>query len=120
VSEILVDRIEIWSLDRLIPNARNARSHSEPQIAELAGSMTAFGFMVPVLVDGSGIIIAGHARVLAARKLGLTRVPVIVVEHLSEAPKTAYAIADDQIALHAEWNHELLRVELEALSGDGI
>lgn len=114
------EQIEIWDIDRLIPSARNARTHSDEQIAELAGSMKAFGFMVPVLVDSDGGIIAGHARVLAARKLSLERVPVIVVQHLTESEKRAYAIADNKIALNAGWNDELLRVELESLKDDGV
>jgi DNA modification methylase len=112
--------MEIWSIDRLAPSARNARTHPEEQIMELAESIAAFGFMAPVLVDGEGVIIAGHARVLAARHLKLERVPVIVVQHLTEAEKRAYAIADNQIALHADWDEEMLRVELEALKDEGM
>jgi len=74
-TEPLASQIELWPLPRLIPSARNARTHSDQQIAELAGSIAAFGFMVPVLVDPQGGIIAGHARVLAARQLQLERVP---------------------------------------------
>jgi len=114
------DRIELFAIERLIPSARNARTHSEQQIAELAGSMRAFGFMVPVLVDAEGGIIAGHARVLAARKLNLDHVPVIVSQHLTELEKRAYAIADNKIALNAGWDEELLRVELESLTDDGV
>lgn len=114
------DQLEIWDIERLIPSARNARTHSKEQIAELAGSMKAFGFMAPVLVDADGVIIAGHARVLAARKLSLERVPVIVIQHLTESEKRAYAIADNKIALNAGWDEELLRVELEALKDDGV
>ena len=114
------DRVEIWDLERLIPSAHNARTHSAGQVAEIAGSIAAFGFMVPVLVDRSGGIIAGHGRVLAARQLELARIPVIVVDHLTEAEKRAYAIADNKIALNAGWDEELLKVELEALRNDGI
>ena len=97
-SKVIADRIEIVELGRLIPSARIARTHSEEQITQLAGSIRTFGFMVPVLIDKDGSIIAGHARVLAARKLGLERIPVIVVEHLTESEKRAYAIADNKIA----------------------
>jgi DNA modification methylase len=114
------DRIELFAIERLIPSARNARTHSEQQIAELAGSMRAFGFMVPVLVDAEGGIIAGHARVLAARKLNLDHVPVIVNQHLTELEKRAYAIADNKIALNAGWDEELLGVELESFKDDGV
>jgi DNA modification methylase len=119
-SRIMPDRIDIIALEHLIASARNARTHSDQQIAELAASIRAFGFMVPVLVDREGIIIAGHARVLAARQLGLERVPVIVVSHLSESEKRAYALADNKLALNAGWNEELLRVELEALTREGM
>lgn len=116
----VVERMEIWAIERLIPSARNARTHSAAQIAELAGSIKAFGFMAPVLVDSAGIIIAGHCRVLAARQLRLDRIPVIVADHLSETEKRAYAIADNKIALNAGWDDELLKVELESLRDDGI
>src|SRR5712691_3937511 len=89
VSTPMVERIEIWDIQRLIPSARNARTHSDAQVAEIAGSMAAFGFIVPVLVDANGVIIAGHGRVLAARKLKLERVPVIVADHLTDAEKRA-------------------------------
>jgi ParB-like nuclease family protein len=116
----MVDKLEIWEISRLIPCARNARTHSDGQIAEIAGSIAAFGFMTPVLVDGAGVIIAGHGRVLAARQLKLDKVPVTVADHLTEAEKRAYAIADNKIALNAGWDEELLRVELEALKVDGF
>src|SRR5580704_4463791 len=108
----MIDKLELWDIARLIPSARNARTHSDDQVAEIAGSIAAFGFIVPVLVDREGIIIAGHGRVLAARKLKLERVPVIVADHLSDKEKRAYAIADNKIALNAAWDEELLRVEL--------
>src|SRR5579883_351214 len=87
----LVDRVELWDIERLIPSARNARVHSEAQIAEIAGSILAFGFIVPILIDRDGLIIAGHGRILAARQLRLGKVPVIVVDHLTDAEKRAYA-----------------------------
>ena len=114
------DQIEIRDIATLIPSARNARSHSPEQVADLAGSMKAFGFIVPVLVDSAGVIIAGHGRVLAARQLKLDKLPVIVVDHLSDSEKRAYAIADNKIALNAGWDENLLRVELEALKNDGF
>lgn len=116
----MAEGIEIWEIGRLIPSARNARTHSAAQIAELAGSMAAFGFMTPVLADSAGVIIAGHGRVLAARQLRLERIPVIVADHLSETEKRAYAIADNKIALNAGWDDELLKIELESLRGDGV
>jgi DNA modification methylase len=116
----MVKHLEIWGIERLIPSARNARTHSAAQIAELAGSIAAFGFMAPVLVDSAGMIIAGHARVLAARQLHLDRIPVVVADHLNETEKRAYAIADNKIALNAGWDDELLKVELESLRADGV
>jgi DNA modification methylase len=114
------EQIESFPINRLIPNARNARTHSKEQIAEIAASFQAFGFMSVVFVDENDRILSGHGRVLAAQLLGLDRVPVIVVRHLSEAEKRAFAIADNKIALNAGWNEELLRVELESLKDDGI
>jgi DNA modification methylase len=112
--------IEYWEIERLIPSARNARTHSPEQIAEIAGSIKTFGMMSVILVDPEGEIIAGHGRVLAARKLDLTKLPVIVISHLSERDRRAYAIADNKIALNAGWNDELLQVELDALKTEGI
>src|SRR5260221_3679222 len=106
----MVDKVEIWNIGRVIPNARNARTHSDAQIAEIAGSIAAFGFMTPVLVDSAGVLIAGHARLLAARQLQLERVPVIVASHLTETEKRAYALADNKIALNAGSDEDLLCV----------
>jgi DNA modification methylase len=119
-SKPMAEGIELWDIKRLIPSARNARTHSDGQVAEIAGSIRAFGFMVPVLVDGAGSILAGHGRVLAARQLELDRIPVVVVKHLTESEKRAYAIADNKIALNAGWDEELLKVELEDLKDDGV
>ena len=119
-SKPMAERIELYDVERLVPSARNARTHSEAQIAEIAGSIAAFGFIVPVLIDEEGGIIAGHGRVLAARKLKLERVPVIVATHLSDTEKRAYAIADNKIALNAGWDEELLKVELEALRSQSV
>lgn len=96
----------------LIPYARNTRTHSEAQVALIAGSIPEYGFTNPVLIDGANGIIAGHGRVLAARKLGLARVPVIELAHLSEAQKRAYMLADNKLAEQAAWDRELLALEL--------
>jgi DNA modification methylase len=111
-------QIQRWPLDRLIPYARNPRTHSEEQVAQIAASITEFGFVNPVLVGADGVIIAGHARVMAARKLGLGEVPVIVLDHLSQAQRRALVIADNRLAENAGWDEEMLRVELEALRED--
>src|SRR5688500_14220457 len=107
-------------LGELIPYARNPRTHSDDQVAQIAASIREFGWTNPVLVDGASGIIAGHGRVLAARKLGLEQVPVIELAHLSEAQKRAYVLADNQLALNAGWDEELLRLELADLSELGF
>lgn len=109
-------RIERWPLDRLIPHARNARTHSDEQIAQIAGSIGAFGFVNPVLVADDGVLVAGHGRILAARKLGLADVPVIVLSHLTPTQARALMIADNQIASNAGWNEAMLANELAALA----
>jgi DNA modification methylase len=110
--------IERWPLERLIPYARNPRTHTEEQVAQIAASIAEFGFVNPVLVGADGVIIAGHARVMAARKLGMAEAPVIVVDHLSEAQRRALVIVDNRLAQNAGWDEEMLRVELEALRED--
>lgn len=106
----------IKQVESLIPYARNSRTHSDEQVAQIAASIREFGFTNPVLVDQEGGIIAGHGRVMAARKLAMLEVPVLVLAGLSETQKRAYVIADNKIALNAGWDEEMLRVELEALS----
>jgi DNA modification methylase len=112
--------VKHWPLDRLIPHARNARTHSEEQIAQIAGSIAEFGFVNPVLVGDDGVIVAGHGRVLAARKLGLTEAPVIVLSHLTPPQRRALMIADNRIAENAGWDEEMLAAELAALRDDDI
>ena len=104
----------------LIPYANNARTHSETQVAQIAGSIREFGFNNPVLVDGENGIIAGHGRVLAARKLGLAEVPVIELAHLSEAQKRAYVLADNKLAEQAGWDRDILAMELGDLADFGV
>ncbi|MBV6418294.1 MAG: site-specific DNA-methyltransferase [Bryobacterales bacterium] len=111
-------QIERWSVDRLIPYARNARTHSPEQVAQIAASIAEFGWTNPILVGADGVVIAGHARLLAARKLGISDVPVIVLDHLSDSQRRALVIADNRLALNAGWDEDMLRVELEALRED--
>src|SRR5204862_2495499 len=111
-------RIEHSALDTLIPLAPKPRTHSEAQVAQIAASIAAFGFNNPILVDTKAGIIAGHGRLLAARKLQLTEVPVIVPDHLTDAQKRAYILADNQLALNAGWADTLLRLELAALQSE--
>jgi len=104
----------------LIPYARNARTHSAAQVAQIAASIKEFGWTNPVLIDGTGGIIAGHGRVLAARQLGIDPVPCIALDHLSEAQRRALTLADNKLALNAGWDQELLQLELTDLGGLGI
>lgn len=103
----------------LIPYARNARTHSDGQVAQIAASIKEWGWTVPLLVDETGMIIAGHGRLMAAQKLGLPEVPVIVASGWTEAQKRAYVIADNKLALNAGWDDELLKVELTDLRDMG-
>lgn len=107
-------------VDSLVPYARNSRTHSEEQVAQIAASIREFGFTNPVLVDGEGGIIAGHGRVLAARKLGMKDVPVIDLAHLTDAQRRAYVIADNKLALNAGWDDEMLLVEFADLKDAGF
>jgi len=104
----------------LIPYARNSRTHSEPQIGKIAASIREFGFLNPVIIDAQNGIIAGHGRVMAAQKLGLTEIPVIEASHLTDAQRRAYIIADNRLALDAGWDEEMLRVELADLEEMGL
>lgn len=104
----------------LIPYARNSRTHSDAQVSKIAASIREFGFLNPIIVDGKNGIIAGHGRVMAAQKLGLTDVPVIEAAHLTDAQKRAYVIADNRLALDAGWDDDLLRIELSELSLSGF
>src|SRR5690348_9346315 len=99
----------------LILYANNARTHSEAQVAQIAASIRAFGFTNPIPVDGERGVIAGHGRLLAARKLGMAEVPTIELSHLSPAQKRAYVLADNRLALSAGWDEDLLRIELGEL-----
>ena len=112
--------IKYRPIGALIPYARNARTHSAAQVALIAGSIREYGFTNPVLVDGESGIIAGHGRVLAARQLGLTTVPVIELAHLTPAQKQAYILADNQLALTAGWDKDLLALEIGELNDLGI
>jgi len=109
------DKVERRPIDALIPYARNARTHSDEQVAQIAASMREWGWTNPVLVDEDGGVIAGHGRILAARQLGIDEVPCMVADGWTEAQKRAYVIADNKLALNADWDDELLRLEIHAL-----
>jgi ParB-like chromosome segregation protein Spo0J len=113
-------RVEQRAVETLIPYARNARTHSDKQVAEIAGSIKAFGWTNPILVDGEKGVIAGHGRLLAAKKLKLGTVPVIELSGLSEAEKRAYILADNKLALNAGWSDELLAAEVADLDALGF
>jgi len=107
-------------VEELIPYSRNSRTHSDAQVAQIAASIREFGFMNPILVDAENNIIAGHGRVLAARKLGLEEVPCVLHDHLTETQRKAYILADNRLALNAGWDDELLKLELQELNDAGV
>src|SRR4030088_355796 len=109
------DHVERWPTERLIPFARNARTHSDAQVSQIASSIREWGWTNPVLVAEDGTIIAGHGRVLAARKLRIAHVPVMIASGWTEAQKRAYAIADNKLTLNGGWDQELLGLELGEL-----
>ena len=107
-------------VSELIPYVNNSRTHSDEQVAQKAASIKEFGWTNPILIDGDNGIIAGHGRLLAARKLGHTEVPTIELKDLTETQKKAYIIADNKLALNAGWDNEILTIELESLLADGF
>src|SRR5438552_18671974 len=108
--------LEFWPIERLVPSPRNARTHSDAQVAEIAGSIRAFGFSNPILVGDDGDVIAGHGRLAAARLLGLPQVPVIPLRNLNDVERRLLMLADNRLAMNAGWNVELLKLELTDLS----
>ena len=114
----LADKIEQWPTAKLLPYARNARTHSDEQVAQIAASIAEFGFTNPILAGADGVIVAGHGRLAAAHKLGLALVPVVVLEHLSPTQRRALVIADNRIAENAGWDEAMLRIELVTLQDD--
>ncbi|MCX6629259.1 MAG: ParB/Srx family N-terminal domain-containing protein, partial [Candidatus Solibacter sp.] len=116
----LPTQIELRSIRSLLPYARNSRTHSDAQVAQIAASIVEFGWTCPILVDGDGGVIAGHARLLAARKLGMAEVPVIILAHLTPTQRRALVIADNKLSINAGWNEELLRAEMASLQEDGF
>jgi ParB-like chromosome segregation protein Spo0J len=103
------------AVEKLIPYARNSRTHDDEQVAQIAASIREFGFTNPILIDAENGIIAGHGRLLAARKLGMTKVPTIQLDHLTATQKKALIIADNKLALNAGWDNEMLALEFEEL-----
>jgi len=113
-------QIKTVSVEKLIPYVRNSRTHSDGQVAQIAASIKEFGWTNPILVDGESGVIAGHGRLLAARKLGQKEVPVIELKHMTESQKRAYVIADNQLAMNAGWDTTLLSLELADLKEVGF
>ncbi|WHZ12182.1 MAG: Adenine-specific methyltransferase [Burkholderiaceae bacterium] len=116
----LAEKIEQWPTAKLVPYARNARTHSDAQVAQIAASIVEFGFTNPILAGSDGVIVAGHGRLAAAQRLGLAVVPVVVLDHLTPTQRRALVIADNRIAENAAWDDDLLRVELDALQEEGF
>jgi len=114
------DKIEKWKIDKLIPYAKNSRTHSDEQVAQIAASIKEWGWTTPVLVDDTGQIIAGHGRIMAARKLGMEEVTVIVAEGWTDAQKRAYVLADNKLAMNAGWDNEMLALELGEIGDLGF
>jgi ParB-like chromosome segregation protein Spo0J len=114
------DKVQKWAIDKLIPYARNARTHSDEQVAQIAASIKEWGWTTPVLVDEDGGIIAGHGRTLAAQKLKMTEVPVMMAKGWSDAKKRAYVLADNKLALNAGWDNEMLALELAEIGELGF
>ena len=119
-SPAMAKRIEVWPIEKLVPYSKNARKHDEAQVTQIAASIIEFGFVNPILVDSTDGIIAGHGRLLAAKDLALKEVPVVVLDHLTEAQKKAYIIADNKIALNSAWDVELLNAEIGSLKDIGF
>ncbi len=112
--------VELVSVTDLVPYARNARTHSDEQVAQIMASIREWGFTVPILRDETGMVIAGHGRLLAAQRLKLGEVPVVTARGWSEAKKRAYIIADNKLALNAGWDEAMLALEIDELDGMGI
>lgn len=113
-------QVQQLKVEDLIPYVNNSRKHSDEQVAQIAASIKEFGWTNPILVDGEKGIIAGHGRLMAARKLKMSEVPVIELTHLTETQKKALIIADNKLALNADWDNELLTIELNELLADGF
>jgi DNA modification methylase len=111
-------QIEYVKTSKLVPYARNSRTHSDEQVAQICASIKEFGFTNPVLIDGEGVIIAGHGRTMAAQRLDMKEVPCLRLGHLTDAQKKAYVIADNKLALNAGWDDEMLAIELKELNAE--
>ena len=120
MTEWPADKVERRPVSGLVPYARNARTHSDEQVAQIAASIREWGWTTPVLIDETGGIIAGHGRVMAAQRLGLAEVPCMVAAGWSKAQRDAYVIADNKLAINSGWDNDLLRIELKSLDEAGF
>ena len=114
------DKIERRKVSQLIPYARNSRTHSKEQVAQIAASIKEWGWTMPILIDEYDNIIAGHGRIMAAEKLGIDEVPCMTAEGWSDAKRRAYVIADNKLALNADWEMDALKIEMQELDGLGF
>lgn len=114
------DKVERRPVSKLVPYARNSRTHSDAQVAQIAASIKEWGWTTPILIDPNGGIIAGHGRVLAAQKLGITEVPCMVADGWTEAQRKAYVIADNKLAINSDWDMDLLKVEMQEIDALGF
>lgn len=114
------DQLERRPISELVPYARNARTHSDAQIVQIRASIREFGFINPVLIDAAGNIIAGHGRVLAAQAEGMTEVPCVLVEHLSDTQRRAYILADNRLAEMSGWDLDMVAIELGDIRDAGL
>ena len=114
----LADKIEQWPTDKLVPYARNARTHSDSQVAQIAASIAEFGFTNPILAGSDGVIVAGHGRLAAAQKLGIATVPVVVLDHLTPTQRRALVIADNRIAENAGWDEAEATALAESMAAE--
>ncbi len=117
---VTTTQMELVSIDKLVPYVNNARTHNEQQIMKLRSSLREFGFINPVIIDRQLNVLAGHGRIMAAKAEGIKEVPCVYAEHLTEAQKKAYILADNRMALDADWDEELLKVEIEALQAENF
>lgn len=108
------------AIDSLKPYKRNARTHSDVQVEQIAASIKEFGWTNPILIDGEGVVVAGHGRLLAAQRLNMKEVPVVELSHLTKTQRKALVLADNKLALNAGWDFELLKVEIGELDTDGF
>lgn len=119
-SDIQPPKARLFAINDLIPYEKNPRTHPEHQVDQLMNSIAEFGFVSPIVIDSKMRVIAGHGRLMAANRLGLEQVPCVVVEHLTEAQRRAYIIADNRLALSSDWDMDILKEEVRDLDGDGF